>query len=115
MPSLSPECPPSVLRDVLWRVNETLLTATQPEELYTSLQELESLARGVAAIHSPTPELAEELRALRADLRRAAGLVQSGLELQAGWARILGAASSGYTAEGQAAPLETAVHVAFEG
>ena len=111
----SPNNYPDVsLHDVLWRLNESLLTAAHPGEIERSLAELESVAQSLQGLEMPpSAEVARELAALQADLRRAAQLVESGLALQDGWARVLGVAAGGYTATGDAAPLDPAAQVSL--
>ena len=106
MPSQHNGEPPTDLRAVLFRINESLLNAASPVEIEGSLSELEALGRSLRLLETPpTPQVTAELAALQADLKRAAQLVQSGLALQLGWARVLGAAIGGYTPKGDAAPL----------
>ena len=116
MPSPRSGEPPTDLRSGLFRLNESLLNATSPGEIEGSLSELEALGQSLRLLDTPpTPEVAVQLIALQADLKRAAQLVQSGLALQLGWARVLGAAAGGYTASGDAAPLFPPVQHSLQG
>ena len=115
MPSLTSEPIPQ-LQAVLWRLNECLLNAGNPSEIEASLAELEGVTQRLRLFDpAPSPEVAAELGALQADLRRAATLVQSGLALQHSWARVLGAAAGGYTADGEAAPLGAPRQLSVQG
>ena len=108
--------PPTDLRSVLFHLNESLLNAASPGEIEGSLSELEALGQSLRLLElPPTPEVAAELAALQGDLKRAGQLVQSGLALQLGWARVLGAAAGGYTASGDAAPLSPPVQHSLQG
>jgi hypothetical protein len=100
----------------LWRLNERLISACEPGQLDESLAELEGVAQALRRLEtSPSLEQGPSLRALHSELVRAGALVESGLALQAGWARVLGAAVGGYTAAGDAAPLETPKQVSLQG
>jgi hypothetical protein len=60
-------------------------------------------------------EIARALKSLKSDLRAAVNLIEHGAAFYRGWARLLGAAASGYTPSGEAAPLAAPGSVSVAG
>jgi hypothetical protein len=56
-----------------------------------------------------------ELNALKGDLRAVHKLIEQGAKFYQGWANLLGAATSGYTPAGEAAPLSAAGTLSIRG
>ena len=73
------------------------------------------IERDVRAQPAVSIDVVRELKLLQIELRSAAKLIQYGFELHRGWARLLGAAASGYTASGEAAQLNPPRTLALEG
>lgn len=61
------------------------------------------------------PGLREDILALRHDLGMVGRLLQNGAAFYQGWARVLGAASGGYTPTGAAEPVQTPSAISMEG
>jgi hypothetical protein len=98
----------------------------------------ESVAALRVALLAPTPELLEsqipaleqaiqllrrcepqgpnpELRALAAELRTVAALIEHGITSQHGWARLLAASLSGYQPDGEPSPLTAPGSISITG
>ena len=73
------------------------------------------IEREVRAQPAVSIDIVRDLKALKIELRSAAKLIQHGFEFHRGWARLLGAAASGYTASGEAAQLNPPRKLALEG
>lgn len=115
MPS-SPEARIPEIRQALWQLNESLLSAADPGEIETSLGHLDQTALHIRALSlACSPAAEEELLALREDLERASQLVRSGLALQHGWANVLGSLAGEYMASGEAAPLGVPSQIVVKG
>ena len=56
-----------------------------------------------------------EVQAFQRELKIAAKLIEHGAALQSGWAKLLGAAVSGYLPDGEAAPLSAAGTISVRG
>jgi hypothetical protein len=100
-----PSCLAEV-RDAVARLRQALL-APGGAELERLLPELEAAAE-ILRSTTPTRQHLPELRALRLELRHAAGLIESGAASLAGWVQAVAAAVGGYTASGQAVALPAA-------
>jgi hypothetical protein len=60
-------------------------------------------------------EITRALKSLKSDLRAAVNLIEHGAAFYRGWARLLGAASAGYTPSGEAVPLAAPGSVSVAG
>lgn len=90
------------------------LICSSPEAIEQCLAPLAEAAASLCCCQAD-PEALDEAVTLRRELARAARLIQSGTELNAGWARILGASTAGYTSKGDAAPVGAAGNVSIRG
>ena len=102
-------------------LREALLQPS-PDGLIESIPGLSQAAEFMAIIErqvrvqpAVSIDLVRELKSLKMELCSAAQLIQHGFELHRGWARLLGAAASGYTAAGEAAQLNPPRSLALEG
>jgi hypothetical protein len=93
------------------------------EEIEMSVPALTDAARDLHTLELEVPpagspkraSLKRELLALKRLLDSTARLIHSGAALEQGWAQLLSAAASGYTASGVAAPLTATTHLSVEG
>jgi hypothetical protein len=60
-------------------------------------------------------EITRALKSLKSELRAAVNLIEHGAAFYRGWARLLGAATAGYTPSGEAAPLAAPGSVSVAG
>ena len=96
------------------RLRDALLSPGAAE-LECVLPALESAAAGLRSLDSSTARGAvPQLSALQLELRHAARLLQYAEALQAGRARMLGAAA-GYTPSGEPAPLNPHARISVKG
>ena len=90
-----------------------------PEQLAECGPVLEEAAGLLASLldcpKSGIPLLMGELQELRRDLSVVAALMQQAAGYYLGWAQMLGAATSGYTNQGDAAPLVGHSQMSVEG
>jgi hypothetical protein len=92
------------------------LLAPGTEEIERLLPEVEAAAQSLRSVDADSArQCAADLRALKRELRHAAGLIHSGAAFYQGWMRVLAAASGGYTASGEAAVLQAPSRVSLEG
>ena len=61
------------------------------------------------------PEIGLELQALRCDLGTLKRLIAQGEAFHRGWAKVLGAATSGYMPSGEAAPVSAIGAISIQG
>jgi hypothetical protein len=106
-------------RQKLHQVRQILMTPS-PERLGDCGPVLEEAAGLLASLpdyrkSGPPVPFIEELQALRRDLSVVTALIQQAAGYYLGWAQILGAATSGYTNQGDAAPLVGYPQVSVEG
>src|SRR5258708_2932583 len=84
--------------------------------LAEAARNLRSLETRVASADSSTQaSLRRDLLALKRSLDSAARLIDSGAAIEQSWAQLLGAAESGYTASGVAAPLNATACLSVQG
>jgi hypothetical protein len=91
------------------------LLAPGAEELERCVPGLEQTIDSLRSITSVSQAHVTELRALKEELRSVAKLVESGAVFHRGWARLLGAATSGYTSQGEAAGLDVSFRMSVKG
>lgn len=92
------------------------LLAPSPEILLSQVPALEAAAQMLAMNGDcKGADLRPELAALALDLHRAAVLIQHGMDLQMGWARILAAATSEYRPDGEPRGFEPQGSVSLQG
>jgi hypothetical protein len=76
------------------------------DEIEGCLSSLDDAIPALAsAARDPQPESRAEIKALRNELDIVARLLENGMKLNEGWARLLGAWVAGYMCTGEAAPL----------
>jgi hypothetical protein len=99
-----------------------LSPALSPDELLACIPGLSDAAARLSSVEQllraepATPiDAARDLKLLKGELKATASLIQHGAEFHRGWARLLGAASAGYTASGDAAPLAVVGTLAIKG
>jgi hypothetical protein len=106
------------------RLREALLSP-DPAEIGLCLEGLQEAVRDLQGLEAewqvlpagePAAEQARlELEALRRDLCAATRLIECGAAFHLGWARLLGAAAAGYTAQGSPGELTPARSVSLQG
>jgi hypothetical protein len=105
-------------RRKLHQVRQILMTPS-PERLGDCGPVLEEAAGLLGSLldcpKSGVPLLMEELQALRRDVSVVTALMQQAAGYYLGWAQMLGAATSGYTNQGDAAPLVGYSQLSVEG
>jgi hypothetical protein len=103
-------------RRKLYQVRQILMTPS-PERLGDCGPVLEEAAGLLGSLPDcrKSGRLMEELHALRRDLSVVTALMQQAAGYYLGWAQMLGAATSGYTNQGDAAPLEGYSQLSVEG
>jgi len=96
------------------------LAAPTPQSIYECLPGLAEAAECLARAQT---EIAQsrggghvfEIYALKRELGKARKLIEQGAVFYQGWARMLGAAASGYTASGEAGPVRAAGQISIRG
>lgn len=97
------------------------LIAPGPEEIESCLPALAEAAGCLASIEhdlkssAAPPEMAAELKELRAELKMVARFIANGAAFYHGWAKLLSSAALGYTPSGSAPPLTPAGTVSVQG
>ena len=105
----------NVVRQHIAGLRAALLLPT-PEAIERSLPGLiEAAGLLREAGDRPSRELHNDLAAVQSDLRSVARLIDHGAALNLGWARLLGAATAGYTPSGEAAPLTAPGSISVQG
>lgn len=115
------------LQDVRRRVatlRRTLLSPSAEEirlhlpELMEAVQRLDDIQnelRSHGARDAQNGDLAQELQALKKELRMVHRLIDHSVAFYQGWAKLFGSATGGYMSSGEAAPLTTPAVVWMQG
>ena len=102
----------ALLSPELTRIDDCLPRLEQAAAEFLALRD------GWREVPSQAPDhvrLRRDLRTVRQDLARLAGLAHSGARFYSGLARLLGAAGGGYTPRGEAAPLRPRASILVRG
>jgi hypothetical protein len=97
------------------------LVAPAPDEIERCLPGLAEAAASLGWVErrlgaeSAEPGLSQDLEALQKELRMVSRLIEHGAAFYQGWAKLLGSATGGYTAAGEASPLTAAGTVSVRG
>jgi hypothetical protein len=90
------------------------LESPSPEEIERLLPRLAEAAASVAAAE-PRAQLLQEIEALQHEIRVVRRMLEHGAAFYQGLARLLGAATAGYTPAGESAPLTAAPTISTQG